>query len=103
MTQKAEYMTLKRQALVLQAIAKDISDDEGVFYLSSFACQRSIEAIKQCSADLIKNSSRRSSLLLLNLRLRSLKKHDVLSYALLHLNSPIFLVLHVKRRHGQSA
>lgn len=54
MTQKAEYMTLKRQALVLQAIAKDISDDEGVFYLSSFACQRSIEAIKQCSADLIK-------------------------------------------------
>lgn len=48
-----EYMTIKRQALVLQAIAKEIAEDESVYYMVPRSCDRAIKAIMQCSADLV--------------------------------------------------
>lgn len=53
MTQPPAYMTIKRQALVLQAIAKEIADEGDVYYIAPNSCERAINAITQCSADLV--------------------------------------------------
>lgn len=47
------YMTLKHQALVLQAIAKEIAENEGLYYTVPSSSGKAIEALTQCSADLV--------------------------------------------------
>ena len=47
------YMTLKHQALVLQAIAKEIAENEGLYYTVPSSSSQAIEAVTQCSADLV--------------------------------------------------
>lgn len=53
MNDHPQYMTIRRQALVLQAIAKEIAEEEGVYYTVPRASGKAIEAVTQCSADLV--------------------------------------------------
>ena len=51
--QLPKYMNVKRQAVVLQAIAKKIAEDADVNQVSPSLCGRAIKDVEECSADLV--------------------------------------------------